>query len=115
MNKKIGFIFLVLLCSLNLTIFASKEAACTIYSSETGSLDVSVSKHGDKSYEITIDSYANCKLKIISFKLSKAGFDFVAPKTIGVRGQIKVIVTFNGKKLPPLSASDISISAKECH
>ena len=95
----------------------ARDVACTIYSSETGSLDVYVSSIGDKKYEITISSCADCKLKIQSFNVLKRGFDFTSPKDKVIRpnGEIKVIVTCTGKKSIPLSASDISVYAKECH
>lgn len=117
MNKKISFVFLVLLCSLNLTIFASREAQCVNYSNKNGSLLVTVAKNGTKTYEVTIKSYASVDLEVTAFSISNDKFTFNSPveRVIGKRGKITVIVTCTAQKLIPLSESDISVYAKECH
>ena len=117
MNKKIGFVFLVLLCSLSVGVFAVK-AQCVEYSNKNRSLEVSVVKNGNTTYEVTIGSYANVDLYIVSFSISKDEFKFDSPnrKVIKRGGEAKVLVTYTGrKKSHSLDASDITVYAQECH
>ena len=95
----------------------AREAQCVRYSNENGGLLVTVAENGKKTYEVTIKSYANVDLYIVSFSISKDEFKFADPKNMVVKhgGEAKVLVTYTGKKKShSLDASDITVYAKEC-
>lgn len=95
----------------------ARDAQCVQYSNKNGSLLVTVAENGNKTYEVTIKSYADVALEVTEFFISNGKFTFTSPveRVIEKHGKIKVIVTCTDKKSIPLSASDISVYAKECH
>lgn len=119
MNKKIGFVFLVLLCSLNIGMLSANDA-CVFPSTKTGELVVRVVKLKTNTYEVTIKSYYDKDIVISSFiipKQDRASYPDIVwdenMSTIKARGQLKFTITYSGKAVA-LDASQVEVNARLC-
>lgn len=124
MNKKVGFIFLVLLCSLNLMIF-SQERYCPSYTVGNGlvlkaqqvfDVDKSIYKY---SFKITVQSTTARTIVINSVDTTQRyGYKFLTSplaEVLGPRGRVSFIYLTDEGAVGGLPDRYIKITAQDCN